>query len=222
MLKAMRKHAKYFYVLFFIVILSFIFWGVGTNDDKSANIPVAEVEKEKITSQEYWMAYDRTREFYKQQFKEKFNEDMEKQLNLKQQVLDSLIDEKVLLIAAKKAGLKITDQELQDAIVNDPLFMRAGGFSKDVYLKTLELNRMTPEAFESMKRRDLLLGKMSRLIGESVDLTDMDLRPFPGDEQTINAYKQALLRDKRQKAIKSYIEGIKKQMKIRINQQLAS
>lgn len=222
MLKAMRKHAKYFYVLFFVVILSFIFWGVGTNDDKSANIPVAEVENEKITSQEYWMAYDRTREFYKQQFREKFNEDMEKQLNLKQQVLYSLIDEKALLIAAKKAGLKITDQELQDAIINDPLFMRAGGFSKDVYLKTLQLNRMSPEAFESMKRRDLLLVKMSRLIGESVDLTDMDLTQFSGDEQTMNAYKQALLRDKRQKAIKSYIEGIKKQMKIRINQQPAS
>jgi Na+/H+ antiporter NhaC len=29
MLKMMRTNAKYFYILFVVVILSFIFWGIG-------------------------------------------------------------------------------------------------------------------------------------------------------------------------------------------------
>ena len=36
MLQSMRKHAKYFYVLFFVVIISFVFWGVGTQDKEQA------------------------------------------------------------------------------------------------------------------------------------------------------------------------------------------
>ncbi|MFN3481061.1 MAG: SurA N-terminal domain-containing protein, partial [Thermodesulfovibrionales bacterium] len=125
MLKAMRKHAKFFYVLFFIVILSFVFWGVGTVD-KSTNVAVAEVEKEKVSLEEYWLAYDRVREFYRETLKEGFTDEVEKQLNLKQKVLDILIDEKVLLIAAKRAGITVSEKELEEAIMNDPNFMRDG------------------------------------------------------------------------------------------------
>lgn len=221
MLKAMRKHAKYFYVLFVIIIISFIFWGVGT-DNNSAKVPVAEVEKQRITPEEFWIAYDRAREFYKQQFKEKFDEAMEKQLNLKQRVLDSLVDERVLLIAAGKAGIKVTDEEVRDAIVNDPFFLREGVFNQEVYERVLKLNRMTPEIFEPMRRRELTVARMSRLIGESVDLTEADLKQISGDEQTLNALRQAIMRDKRERAVKSYVEGLKKQMKIKLNLQVIS
>ena len=217
MLKAMRKHAKFFYVLFFIVILSFIFWGVGTVD-KSTSVTIAEIDKEKISVEDYWKAYDRAREFYRQLFKEKFDETLEKQLNLKQKVLDSLIDERVLLLAAKKEGIKVTDEELQDSVVNDPAFMRDGKFNNEIYLRTLQLNRLTPEYFESMKRRELTLTKMRRLVGEAVDLTDVDAPPASGADQ--DAARQAQAMEMKDKAMRSYIEGMKKQMKIVVNQQL--
>lgn len=215
MLKAMRKHAKFFYVLFFIVILSFIFWGVGTVD-KSTNVAVAEVEKEKISLEEYWLAYDRVREFYRETMKEGFTDEVEKQLNLKQKVLDILIDERVLLIAAKRAGITVSEKELEEAITNDPNFMRDGKFNRDVYLRTLQLNRMTPQLYESMRKKELILSKMKRLIGESIDLpqTQIDVK----DE----ALKQAMLNEIRQGAVKSYVEGLKRGMKIKVNQQLLS
>src|SRR3972149_3086988 len=187
MLKAMRKHAKFFYVLFFIVILSFIFWGVGTVD-KSTAVPVAEVGKDKITLEEYWAAYDRAREFYRNITKGSFTEEMEKQLNLKQKVLDSLIDEMVLMAEAKKIGIQVSDEELEEAIINDPAFARDGKFNKDVYLRTLQLNRMTPEYFEFMKRKELTLSKMHRLIGESIDLTDERMK-----DPALSDTRQALL-----------------------------
>jgi hypothetical protein len=219
MLKALRKHAKFFYVLFFIVIISFIFWGVGTVD-KSTAVPVAEVEKEKISVEEYWITYDRMRQFYRDLMKENFTEEMEKQLNLKQKVLDDLIDERVLLIIARKMGVTVCDEELQDAVMNDPTFMREGKFSKEIYLRTLQLNRMTPEGYEALKRRDILLGKMHRLIGESVDVTDVDIPQHAGNEQMKESFRQGMLQDMRNKALKSYIEGMKKQMRIKVNQQL--
>lgn len=216
MLRAMRKHARYFYILFFIVILSFIFWGVGTVD-KSTGAPVAEVEKEKISLEEYWQAYDRAREYYKNNLKEQFTPEMEKQLNLKQQVLDSLIDERVLVIAAGKAGVTVANSELEDAIVNDPVFMRDGRFDRDVYVRTLQLSRMTPQSFESQKKKDLLLVKMRRLIGASVDITGADTG---GNIEAQAPMRQAVLFEMKNGAIRSYIEGIKKDLKIKVSQQL--
>jgi hypothetical protein len=222
MLKAMRKHARYFYVLFFIVILSFIFWGVGTVDKTDRTEIVAEVGKYKITTDEYWKTYDRIYRFYRELYKDKFDEETEKKLNLKENVLDSMINERVLLIAAKEMGIGVSDDELQESIAKEPAFLKNGSFDKDLYLNRLRLNRITPEAFENAKRQELTLSKMNRLIELSVDATDIDahLPLTSGDEQTQNMIRQAMFSDKKEKAVKSYIEGLKKEIKIKINKQL--
>ena len=220
MLKAMRKHAKYFYVLFFIIIITFVFWGVGTVD-KTGNVEViAEVGQHKITVEEYWKAYDRTFRFYKEVYKDTFNEKMQK--DLKEKVLDSLMNEKVLLIASKEAGISVSDEELQDSISGERAFLKNGVFDKDVYINRLRLNRITPEVFENMKRQELTFEKMRRLIELSVDATALDIQlPQPsGNEQAADMIRQAMMGDKKGKALKSFIEGYKKSLKIKINKKL--
>ncbi|MCL4536692.1 MAG: SurA N-terminal domain-containing protein [Nitrospirae bacterium] len=221
MLKTMRKHAKFFYFLFFIVILSFIFWGVGTLDKPTA-VSVAEIGKERVTVEEYWRAYENVRQQFRDIYKEKFDAEMEKSLKLKETVLNSLIEERVLLISAAELGIKVTDKELQDAIVNDPRFMRDGIFRKDVYFRTLDLNRLTPEMFENSMRQQLTLLKMRRLIASAVDVNPLDLRGVSGDEKKINEAKQAILADKGNAAIKSYVDGVKQRMKFKVNMDLIS
>src|SRR4030067_1501370 len=132
MLKMMRHHAKYFYVLFFIVILSFLFWGVGTVDKASSGGIVAEVGKQKITQEEYYRAYDNAFKFYRDLYKEKFDEEMQKKLNLKDTVLDSLIGNRVLLLAAAENGIRGSDEELNDAIIKEPAFMKNGVFDSQI------------------------------------------------------------------------------------------
>jgi hypothetical protein len=221
MLKTMRKHAKFFYFLFFIVILSFIFWGVGTLDKPTA-VSVAEIGKEKITVEEYWRAYENVRQQLRDLYKEKFNEEMEKSLKLKETVLNSLIDERVLLISAAELGVKVTDKELQDAIVNDPRFMRDGIFRKDVYFRTLDLNRLTPEMFENSMRQQLTLIKMRRFIVSTIDINPLDLKGVAGDEKKVNEARQAILADKSNAAIKSYVDSAKQRMKFKVNMDLIS
>ena len=115
MIKVMRKHAKYFYFLFFIVILSFVFWGMGGVDDTGQSEVLAEVGEYKITTHEFWRSYDRASRIYREIYKDKF-EEMMKQMNLKEQILDSMVDEHVLLISAQEMGIQVSDQELNDAI----------------------------------------------------------------------------------------------------------
>jgi hypothetical protein len=222
MLRAMRKHAKYFYVLFAVVILSFIFWGVGPKDQSGGVEVVAEVGNYKITKEEYWKTYDRIYRFYREIYKEKFNEEMEKNMNLKENVLNSMINERVLLMAAKDAGLIANDEELQESIARDPAFLKNGVFSKEIYLNRLRLGRITPEAFENMKRQEMTITKMKQLIEVSVDTTDIDaqLPQSSGNEQAEKMLRQAIVSDKKEKALKSYVEGLKKNIKIKANKQL--
>ena len=221
----MRKHARYFYVLFFIVILTFIFWGVGTVDKTGGVEILAEVGKYKITTEEYWKTYDRIYRFYREIYKDKFDEEMEKKMNLKENVLNSMVNERILLTAAQKAGIEIRDEELQDAITREQAFMKNGVFDKDVYLNRLRLNRITPEEFERSQRQELILTKMRRLVEMSVDIPDsseIQLPPESSNEQASQMIYQAKLNDIREKALGSYIEGLKKDIKIKINKQLLS
>jgi len=222
MLKMMRHHAKYFYVLFFIVILSFLFWGVGTVDKTSSGGIVAEVGKQKITQEEYYRAYDNAFKFYRDLYKEKFDEEMQKKLNLKDSVLDSLIGNRVLLLAAEENGIKVSDEELNEAITNEPAFMKNGVFDSQVYQNTLRLSRMTPEVYEPMKRQELVITKMTRLIELAANPPVIDLSGVSADDQTLKAMKDALLNDARDKAVKSYINTYKKSLKVKEYRQLIS
>jgi hypothetical protein len=86
------------------------------------------------------------------------------------------------------------------------------------------LNRITPEEYESSKRQELTLVKMRRLIDLSVDssVVDSNLEQVSGDKQVVKMLKEQMLNDRKEKAVKSYIEGFKKQIKIKVNEQLIS
>lgn len=222
MLKSMRKHAKFFYVLFVMVILSFIFWGVGTVD-QNTTVTVAEIGKEKITVEEYWRAYERMRELYREVNKgQPLDEETEKKLKLKETVLNSLVEERVLLAAARELGIAVSDKELQDAIINNPRFMRDGIFRQDVYFRTLQLERQTPESFESSERQRLTLLKMAGIVWASVGASNVELKGLPGDDKQLDELRQSILLNMRGAAIKSYAEGLKQKMHVKVNMDLIS
>ena len=155
MLNFMRKHAKFFYIFFFLIIISFIFFYVGPVNDHSPK-PVAEIGNERITVKEYWRAYDNVRNTYREIYKDKFDSEMEKKLKLKEMVLMQMVDSRILYVAARDMGLHVTDDELREAIAGEPAFQRDGKFNERIYLRTLQLNRMTPKYFETRTKEELL------------------------------------------------------------------
>ncbi len=221
MLYFMRKHAKFFYVFFFLVIISFIFFYVGPID-KNQNPVVVEIgKKDKIHINEYWRVYDNLREFYKDIYKDQFNDELEKKLNLKEKALETVLEEHLLYIRAREIGLKVTDRELQEAIMHEPAFQRNGKFNRDIYIRTLQLNRLTPAYYENMKRKELLVKKLRALIEEPVTISEEELGDFKGqNEELIKALKKALLRDKKNRILKSYIESLKKEYGVVLHRDL--
>jgi parvulin-like peptidyl-prolyl isomerase len=220
MLKMMRENAKYFYVLFFIIILSFIFWGVGTMDNgKGANF-IAEVGSYKISVPEYWRSYDNMERFYQDLYKDKFTDEMRKQL--KERVLDSMVVNRILLIAARENGITVSDDELNEAIRSNPAFQRSGYFDVNVYRNRLRLSRISPEEFEASKRQELLAQKTRRMIELAASVPAEALQKVSGNEKTAEALRQAMANQAKDEAVQAYVEAFQKKIHIKINRDLIS
>ncbi len=223
MLKIMRSH-KFFTVfvlgaITMMISVAFIFWGIGPKDNVQAAF-VASVENEKITLDEYWRAYDNEVKRLKEQ--NKSPEEIEK-LNLKDRVLSTLVNRMVLVAAAPKAGITVTEKELQEAIINTPYFQRNGVFDPAVYKRALKINRLTTQSFENRMKNDLLISKMSNLIGETSELSSEELQIL----ESLNVENKDQLRSifrssKSNQTIQAYIESIKRRMDIQINKDLIS
>ncbi len=220
MLEIMRSH-KFFSVFLLsvitgVIIVTFVFWGIGTQDQQ-VNSVLAEVEKEKITIEEYWRVYDNAEKYYREQNK---TEEEMKKLNLKDKVLNDLIDSKVLMIASANMKIKVTEDELQQEIMNNPSFQKNGAFDKSVYLRTLELNRTAPVVYESSMMRELTLNKMQMLIGETAELSQDEIKVLEALQGEKTQLANAFLSIKRELLTKAYVAGLKRQMNIKINKDL--
>ncbi len=216
MLKSMRRHAKYFYALFVVIIISFIFWGVGGMGNGKDKQIVASVGGTKISLNQYWRVYQRAEDSARDTYGAKFDDKMKQALE--KQVLGEMVVNEILSHAAHSAGVTVTNDELRAAIASEPAFRQGGAFSRNAYLNVLRMNRITPEEYESSLRQELLTGKMRRLIEDPVVLSPAELASIPkGNDKTAGAIEDALLNMKRQRALESYLEGLRDTIKITEN-----
>ncbi len=173
MLRMMREHATSWFIKIILgaIVIVFVLWGVG-NYGAQRESRVALVNGQPITVDEYRGAYNNLMERYRQLYGENFNNDMIKMLNLEQQALDSLIDQRLLLQEAESLDFRVSDEELAAAIRNFEAFQRDGRFDRRLYLNLLSRNRLTPETFEVNQRQALLAEKVRSFIMDSVKVSE--------------------------------------------------
>ena len=217
----MRRHAKYFYVLFVVIIVTFIFWGVGRNGNEKGEQTVATVDGTKIPLDRYWQVYQRAEDSARDTYGAKFDDNMKKALEMK--VLGEMVVNEMLSHAALSEGIAVTDNELSEAISAEPAFRQGGVFSREAYLRILRMNHITPEQYESSRREELLADKMRNLIVDPIELSPSELAQLPGgNPHTAGQIREAILNVKRERALVSYLEGLKSRMKVTENPGLIS
>ena len=78
----------------------------------------------------------------------------------RQALLDQLIKERAVLVAAQQAKLVITDEQLREFIMSVPNFKKDGKFDQESYQRFLVSQRKTEAEFDAILRRDLMAQKM--------------------------------------------------------------
>lgn len=220
MLKVM--HGSKFFSVFilggviFLITVSFLFWGIGPKSTQQSGVLV-KIDGERIMLDEYWNKYNETyrrmREVYKTE--EELNA-----LNLKESVLSSMIDRKVLLITAKRAGIYVSEAELKDEIIKTPYFQTNGAFDPALYERVLRQNGMSPQSFEKEYRNDIVISKMNRLVEETAELTSDEMNILNSVQEGKDQLIETFLASKRSQAMRVYIDGMKKMLDITVNRDL--
>jgi len=165
MLDKMRSNAQSWgiKVLFGLIIIVFVFWGVGSFQSRQASI-VAEVNNQPLSLQEFTSAYERTVQKLRQQNPNLSAESLQ-QLKVKEQVLNQLINAELLRQKAQELGIEVTLPELSQAIRSIPFFQNEQKqFDPNRYQQILRQNNLTPAQFEEDFKHNLLMEKVEKLV----------------------------------------------------------
>ena len=105
MLDIIRQHSQSWGVklLFGLIVLVFVFWGVGSFNNNSANI-LAKVNDRTISIQDFLQEYEKRLENLRQQRPNLTSEDIQA-MHFKQQVFDSMINQELLGQLAEQEGI---------------------------------------------------------------------------------------------------------------------
>lgn len=176
MLDLLRRKAQspYLQATVLVIIVVFVFWGVGGNTTGARNA-VATVNGEPITLQEFDEAYQRTLDNYRNQFGGNLPKGFAEALNLKKQVVQELIQKILLLQGGKDMGIYVSDREIQNAIKEMTVFQNNGVFDVARYKEVLKGSRLTPTKFEAGLQTDLLLTKVGSNLAAFARVTPQEL-----------------------------------------------
>ncbi len=188
MLDFIRKGASSWMIKFLLgaIVIVFIFWGVGSFRSQRMDV-VAKVNGEKIMAETYQHEYQKTMEQYSKMFGGSIPENLMKQLNIKQQVLDNLINKVLISQKAAEMGIRVSDKEVQQAILGIPAFKVNGVFDKRAYQAALRNARLSPAGFEAQVRESLLMEEIRALLGAGLAVPDAEAKEhYLYENQEIN------------------------------------
>jgi peptidyl-prolyl cis-trans isomerase D len=175
-LSIMRRHAKSWLIKFLIGIIAVVFvfyFGYSFTSDQA--LKIAYVNGEVISGPEYEKTYRDMISAYQARYKDMWNENMIKALDLKTRALNTLIDQRLMTQAARRLGIDVTESECQKAIMSYPAFQINGQFDMGRYQSLLGHNHMTPEDFEASITQDLLDKKLQQFLFAFLGATEQEV-----------------------------------------------
>ena len=179
LLSLMRKHAKSWLIKFLIAIIALVFvFYFGYSFTAKRGLKIAYVNGEVISGMEYQKAYRDLLEALRRQYKSVWNENLIKVFDLKNRALDNLINQRLISQEAEKLGLEVTEDEIQQAIMDYPAFQINGQFDMRRYRALLSQNRMKPEDFEAGMAKELLDAKLRQFLFAFMEVTDQELLDY--------------------------------------------
>jgi peptidyl-prolyl cis-trans isomerase D len=160
-----------------------------------------------IDAQAYRERLETMRYNMREQQGENFDGKAFESLENKRKILDGMIDEQLMQLAADRDGIVISDAEVRDAIQKMPEFQVDGAFNADRYQLLLASQNppLTPQAFDARIRdslkneliptgiarsafvTDAEIDRLMRLLGEHRDVSFVTLPPPAADATDVTA-----------------------------------
>ena len=155
MLGAIRNKSKGWvaYLIVGLITVPFALFGIQDYASRSANTAIAKVDGEDIDINIYYQELSTQQRNLQQQLGAAYTQEIDNVL--KQNLLDSLINEKLIENYANSLDIVTLDDEVKSVIEMNQAFLVDGVFSQDRYLQLLRLNSYSPAAYEIAQSKAL-------------------------------------------------------------------
>jgi len=171
----MRRHRDWLKYMLLLVVVAFIILYIPAFQDADTSGPgevVARVGDEKITVSEFqrvWMS-ERQR-----MTKGGMDPAMLEQLGVREQVLQALIDRKLVVQEARRLGLTVDDEAVAREIAGSPAFQSRGRFlGAEEIRRQLALQGRREDEFTESVREELMARRLEELITDGVHVSDQE------------------------------------------------
>lgn len=158
MLDVIRERAQSWFakLILALITIPFALWGVDSYLRGGADsVIVAKVDSQKITKQEFNQVLKEQQERMRAAMGPSYDPAMMDKPEIRNAVVDNLVEQRLLLGGANKVGILVPDEMLARFISEIPEFQDGGKFSKVRYDTFLRNQGMNPPMFEMRLRQAL-------------------------------------------------------------------
>lgn len=161
-----------------LIILSFVFAGVGSYIVGGSNNSAAKVGNVEIGRGEFEQAYQNERNRMQAQLGDYFSNllaDPSYVQSFRKSVLDRMVNDALLEQHAESLGLRVSDAQVRTLILDMPQFQIDGKFDQDIYQSALRRAGFSAESFAEYLRRDLVRNQLLTAIQSSDFVLDNEV-----------------------------------------------
>ena len=180
MLQAIRNkmHGWPSVILLGICVLAMSLFGMESYFTSHNDTFVAKVGKHEISQNDFQTRVNQLRQQASEEQGDHFDSSVFEKPEAKQQILDAMVDQQLLLQANDDWGMRVSDQAVRDYIATVPAFQLNNEFDPTTYRTYLESQRKTPDSFESDIRSSLASQLIPDAISDSTIITDVTTDRF--------------------------------------------
>jgi len=178
-------------VILGVIILSFALAGVSSYLVSGHNNAAADVDGVKISRSEFEHAYQNERSRMQSQLGDYFSKllaDPAYVASLRHSVLDRMVNDVLIEQHAKSLGLRVSDEQVSQEILNIPQFKNKGKFDQTSYKNALARAGFTPDSFASYIRGNLLREQLISALQSS----EFSLKKEARQQATLFAQKRTI------------------------------
>lgn len=158
-----------------LICIPFALWGVYDYMTPSQSVAIATVNGEEVDARRFGRLYQQQRYRLLALLGDAARADIIDDARLREQALEQVIDDELVIQAGREDGLRVSDRYLAESIASLPQLQGESGFSPDLYDAYLRNQGLGPLGFEFEMRRNLLREQIATAVARGLAVSEREV-----------------------------------------------
>lgn len=159
-----------------LISIPFALWGLDSYLTGENDVVIATVNGDEINQTDLQQALKQYRDQMRNNLGDDFDPRMFQGSAIRLAIVDDLIEQRLILNAAKELGQRVPDGQIAQFIRSTEAFQADGQFNMEQYQMVLGRAGFTPSLYEAQLRNDLLTQQLTQYIARSALASDHEIQ----------------------------------------------